>query len=51
LRWFTILVPGASTLDDIRARLAAHKFAFGEIAGGIEARDPSGNLVKVMVAN
>ena len=50
LRWFTIVVPDATTLDDVRARLVAHKYAFGEIAGGIEARDPSGNLVKVVVA-
>ncbi|MEO7221234.1 MAG: VOC family protein [Devosia sp.] len=48
LRWFTIVVPDAATLDDVRARLAAHKYAFGEIGGGIEARDPSGNLVKVI---
>lgn len=51
LRWFTIVVPDAASLDDVRARLAAHRFAFGEIDGGIEARDPSGNLVKVLVAN
>jgi catechol 2,3-dioxygenase len=47
LRWFTIVVPDAQTLDDARARLTAHGFAFGEIGGGIEVRDPSGNLVKV----
>ncbi len=50
LRWFTIVVPDERTLDDVRARLTAHHFAFGEIAGGIEARDPSGNLVKVVTA-
>lgn len=48
LRWFTIVVPDAATLEDVRARLAAHRYAFGEIADGIEARDPSGNLVKVI---
>lgn len=51
LRWFTVVVPDATTLDDVRARLTAHNYAFGEIAGGIEARDPSGNLVKVVVAS
>jgi catechol 2,3-dioxygenase len=48
LRWFTIVVPDASTLDAVRARLTANAFAFGEIEGGIEARDPSGNLVRVV---
>jgi catechol 2,3-dioxygenase len=51
LRWFTIVMPDAVTLDDVRARLTAHGYAFGEIGGGIEVRDPSGNLVKVVVAN
>jgi catechol 2,3-dioxygenase len=51
LRWFTIVVPDVTTLDDVRVRFAGHKIAFSEIAGGIEARDPSGNLVKVVVAN
>ncbi|MEO6012622.1 MAG: VOC family protein [Devosia sp.] len=50
LRWFTIVVPDSTTLDDVRARLNAHQFAFGEIAGGIEARDPSGNLARIVSA-
>jgi catechol 2,3-dioxygenase len=48
LRWFTVVVPDGGTLDDVRARLAANSFTFGEIEGGIEARDPAGNLVKVV---
>jgi len=48
LRWFTIVVPDEKTLDDVRARLTANHFEFGEIGGGMEARDPSGNLVKVL---
>jgi catechol 2,3-dioxygenase len=48
LRWFTVVVPDDAVLDDVRVRLTAHNFAFGEIEGGIEARDPSGNLVKVL---
>jgi catechol 2,3-dioxygenase len=50
LRWFTIVLPDARTLDDVRARLTAEGYAFSEIDGGIEARDPSQNLVKVLVA-
>jgi catechol 2,3-dioxygenase len=50
LRWFTIVIPDAKTLTDIRARLSANHFEFAEIAGGIEARDPAGNLVKMVLA-
>ena len=51
LRWFTIIVPDETTLDDVRSRLTHHHYDFAEIGGGIEARDPSGNLVKVLTAN
>ncbi len=51
LRWFTIVVPDEATLDDVRARLTAQHFEFAEIGGGIEARDPSGNLVRVVTAD
>jgi catechol 2,3-dioxygenase len=51
LRWFTIVVPDETTLDDVRSRLTHHHYEFAEIGGGIEARDPSGNLVKVLTAN
>jgi catechol 2,3-dioxygenase len=50
LRWFAINVPDAATLDDVRARLTAGGFAFETIESGLEVRDPSGNLVKVVVA-
>jgi catechol 2,3-dioxygenase len=50
LRWFTIVVPDANTLADIRSRFTANDFEFTEIAGGIEARDPAGNLVKMVTA-
>lgn len=50
LRWFTIVVPDEETLDDVRARLTAHHFAFEEANGGIESRDPAGNLVKIVIA-
>lgn len=51
LRWFTIIVPDGRTLDEVRARLSARGYAFGETMGGIEVRDPSGNLVKIVVDN
>jgi catechol 2,3-dioxygenase len=51
LRWFTIIMPDETTLDDVRSRLTHHHYDFAEIGGGIEARDPSGNLVKVLTAN
>lgn len=51
LRWFTIVVPDETTLDDVRSRLTHRHYEFAEIGGGIEARDPSGNLVKVLTAN
>ncbi len=50
LRWFTIVVPDEQTLDEVRARLTAHHFGFEDAEGGIEARDPSGNLVKIVIA-
>ncbi len=51
LRWFTVEVPDEQTLDDVRARLTAHHYAFAEIGGGIEARDPSDNLVRIVTRN
>ena len=50
LRWFTIVVPDETSLDDVRARLTHHHYEFAETGGGIEVRDPSGNLVKVVTA-
>jgi catechol 2,3-dioxygenase len=49
LRWFTIVVPDEGTLDEVRSRLTHHHFEFTEIGGGIESRDPSGNLVKIVI--
>jgi len=51
LRWFTVEVPDEQTLDDVRARFTARHYDFGETGGGIEARDPSGNLVKIVTRN
>ena len=51
LRWFTVVLPDEATLGDVRARLTHHHYAFAEIGGGIEARDPSGNLVRIVTVN
>lgn len=50
LRWFTVVVPDAATLGEVRTRLRALGVPVEEIVGGIEARDPSANLVKVLVS-
>lgn len=50
LRWFGVVVPDAKTLDEIRTRLAALGVAVTDTNEGLEARDPSQNLVKVSVA-
>lgn len=49
LRWFTVVVPDETTLDDVVARLTHHHYEFTDVGGGIEVRDPSGNLVKVVI--
>jgi catechol 2,3-dioxygenase len=49
LRWFTIVVPDEGTLDEVRSRLTHHHFEFTEIGVGIESRDPSGTLVKILI--
>jgi catechol 2,3-dioxygenase len=48
LRWFTINLPDAATLDQVRTRLTTLGVAVTDIPAGIEARDPSGNLVKLL---
>ena len=50
LRWFAINVPDAETLAAVRQRLAVLGVAVEDIGGGIAVRDPSQNLVKVLVA-
>lgn len=49
LRWFTIVVPDAATLDGIKTRLAAANAAVTPAEGGIETQDPFGNRIKVVV--
>jgi catechol 2,3-dioxygenase len=50
LRWFTLVVPDASSLAAVRDRLAGLGVELTEASEGFEARDPSGNLVKVSIA-
>jgi catechol 2,3-dioxygenase len=50
LRWFTIVVPDAKTLDDVKARLAAAKAPVSPVDAGIETQDPSGNRIRIIVA-
>ena len=50
LRWFTMVVPDAGTLEGVRTRLAAAKdAAVTPIEGGIETQDPFGNRIRVIV--
>lgn len=49
LRWFVIVVPDARTLGEVRARLTGLGVAVTDTNEGLEARDPSQNLVKVRV--
>ena len=49
LRWFTIVVPDAATLDGVKARLTEAGAGFEAVAGGIETQDPFGNRLQVLV--
>lgn len=49
LRWFTVIVPDAKTLGEVRERLTAIGARTDTIEGGLESTDPSGNIVKVVV--
>jgi catechol 2,3-dioxygenase len=50
LRWFTIVVPDAATLEGVQARLARAGSPVTAIEGGIETQDPFGNRIRVLVA-
>jgi catechol 2,3-dioxygenase len=49
LRWFTIVLPDAPTLEEVRARLARLDAPMEVIEGGIIASDPSGNRLRLLV--
>lgn len=50
LRWFTIVVPDAASLDGVNARLSEAGAPVSAIAGGIETQDPSGNRLRILLA-
>ena len=50
LRWFTIVVPDAATLEGVKVRLAAAKAPATPVEGGIETEDPFGTRIRVLVA-
>jgi catechol 2,3-dioxygenase len=50
LRWFTIVVPDAPTLEGVKARLAASGAPASALGDGIETQDPSGNRLRVVLA-
>jgi catechol 2,3-dioxygenase len=49
LRWFTINLPDAGALSEVRQRLAALGVGVTEIEGGIEVRDPSANRARLLI--
>lgn len=49
LRWFTIVVPDAATLDGVKTRLATAGAPISPVDGGIETQDPFGNKIRVLV--
>lgn len=50
LRWFTINLPDATTLDDVKSRLAGVGAPVSPVEGGIETQDPFGNRIRALVA-
>lgn len=50
LRWFHVVVPDAETLAAVRQRLTAIGVTVETIDKGLEALDPAGNRVKVVLA-
>ena len=49
LRWFTINVPDAATLEGVKTRLAGAGAPVSPVEGGIETQDPFGNRIRVLV--
>jgi catechol 2,3-dioxygenase len=49
LRWFTIVLSDAATLDGVRERLAQAGALADPIEEGLETRDPFGNRIRIMV--
>jgi catechol 2,3-dioxygenase len=51
LRVFEIVIPDGNTLDEVAARLAALDIPFERTENALEARDPSGNLARLVTAS
>ena len=49
LRWFNIVVPTTAALAELRARLVAAGTTVREVDGALEATDPAGNRVRLVV--
>lgn len=49
LRWFEIVLPDAGTLDAVKARLEAEGSPVAGIEGGIETKDPAGNVLRILI--
>jgi catechol 2,3-dioxygenase len=47
LRWFTIVLPDAASLQDVRARLEQAGAPIAPLANGFETQDPFGNRIVV----
>ncbi len=50
LRWFTIVVPDADTLEGVKTRLAAAGAPVTPSDAGIETQDPFGNRIKIVAS-
>ncbi|PXA99053.1 catechol 1,2-dioxygenase [Nostoc sp. 3335mG] len=51
LRWFTIRLPDAASFDAVVTRLEAAGAPLERFDEGIETRDPSGNRIRLVLAN
>jgi catechol 2,3-dioxygenase len=51
LRVFEIVIPDGKTLDEVAARLTSLGVSFEKTENAIEARDPSGNLARLVTAS
>lgn len=49
LRWYTIIVPDHTTLDEITARLDSASAGYTPVEGGIELTDPSQNRLRILL--
>ncbi len=49
LRWFTIVLPDAATLEGVKTRLAAANAPVVPIGNGVETQDPFGNRIRLLV--